>query len=136
MPIRPENVDRYPDDWNHISDVIRFGRAGGRCECCGECGLDHEHPIVRAPDAPEERCHAVHAKPHPVTGSNVILTTAHLDHQLENSDDAGGVFVELPLERSNLRAMCQGCHLHYDRDHHAERARQTREERREQIGLW
>jgi hypothetical protein len=38
----------------------------------------------------------------------VILTTAHLDHTPENVDEA------------NLRAMCQGCHLHYDRGHHAE----------------
>jgi hypothetical protein len=43
----------------------------------------------------------------------VILTTAHLDHRPENCDD------------DNLLAMCQGCHLHYDRDHHAETRRQT-----------
>ncbi|MEO5317613.1 hypothetical protein PV761_03330 [Arthrobacter sp. CC3] len=42
------------------------------------------------------------------TGSNVVLTTAHLDHTPENCED------------ENLKAMCQGCHLHYDRDHHAE----------------
>ncbi len=44
------------------------------------------------------------------TGSNAVLTVAHLDHTPENVDD------------SNLRAMCQGCHLHYDRDHHRETA--------------
>ncbi len=133
MPIRPENVDRYPPDWNHISDMIRFGRAGGRCECCGECGHGHAQEVG---DFLEPRCPARHAESHPRTGSNVILTTAHLDHAPENSDNPDGVFVELPLERSNLRAYCQGCHLHYDRDYHAERARQTREEQREQIGLW
>ena len=133
MPIRPENVDRYPSNWNHISDVIRFGRAGSRCECLGECGLAHH---VGGGVQLEHRCEAIHGLPHPRTGSSVILTTAHLDHTPENSDDPGGVFVELSLDLSNLRAMCQGCHLHYDRDHHAERARQTREEQREQIGLW
>lgn len=35
---------------------------------------------------------------------------------------------------SNLRAMCQGCHLHYDRDHHAETARATRQAAREESG--
>ena len=49
------------------------------------------------------------------TGSRVILTVAHLDHQPENCAD------------DNLKAMCQGCHLHYDRDHHRETARATRE---------
>lgn len=48
------------------------------------------------------------------TGSTVVLTTAHLDHTPENCDGA------------NLRAMCQGCHLHYDRGHHAETRARTR----------
>lgn len=46
--------------------------------------------------------------------SIVVLTTAHLDHVPEHLDD------------DNLRAMCQGCHLHYDRDHHAETRARTR----------
>jgi hypothetical protein len=37
----------------------------------------------------------------------VVLTVAHLDHTPEH------------CHPDNLRAMCQGCHLHYDRDHHA-----------------
>lgn len=37
----------------------------------------------------------------------VVLTVAHLDHTPEHCDP------------DNLAAMCQGCHLHYDRDHHA-----------------
>ena len=40
-----------------------------------------------------------------------MLTVAHLDHQPENCDDA------------NLKAMCQRCHLAYDREHHAETRR-------------
>ena len=39
---------------------------------------------------------------HPVTGSKVVLTIAHLDHTPENCDD------------ENLRAWCQRCHLTYD----------------------
>jgi hypothetical protein len=50
------------------------------------------------------------------TGSTVVLTVAHLDHAPENCGS------------DNLRAMCQGCHLHYDIDHHAAtRARTVRE---------
>ena len=91
MPIRPENRARYPKDWKDISFRIRFDRAGGRCECEGECGLDHEG-----------RCSAEHNEPHPRTGSNVILTTAHLADPIENCSD------------ENLRAMCQQCHNRYD----------------------
>ncbi|MEU1550268.1 hypothetical protein [Nocardia sp. NPDC005745] len=108
MPIRPENRDRYPPDWPEISQRIRFGRAGGRCECLGECGRPPDHL-----DA-DGRCRNRHNAPAHGTGSTVVLTTAHLDHTPEHCAD------------DNLRAMCQGCHLHYDRDHHAHTAAATR----------
>ena len=72
---------RYPPDWRGISDRIRFGRPGGRCEWCG----------------------AEHLKPHPMTGSKVILTVAHLDRATVDHSDA------------NLAALCQRCHLGHDR---------------------
>lgn len=106
MPIRPENAARYPEDWEAISDRIRFVRAGGRCECEGECGRGTHNG----------RCPNVHGAEAYGTGSLVVLTTAHLDHAPEHCDD------------SNLKAMCQGCHLHYDREHHAETAYRTRRE--------
>ncbi|PZG49850.1 hypothetical protein C1I98_11075 [Spongiactinospora gelatinilytica] len=107
MPIRPEERHRYPADWRAISDRIRFERAAGRCECTGECGHDHG-----------ARCAAVHGEPHPVTGSRVVLTTAHRDHTPENCAD------------DNLAAWCQRCHLAYDAEHHAATAARTREARR------
>lgn len=107
MPIRPENRDRYPADWPVISLRIRTDRAAGRCECAGECGTGH-------PD----RCPAVNAQPHPNTGSRVVLTVAHLDHIPEHCDPA------------NLRAMCQRCHLAYDRDLHQRTRRRTIDARR------
>ncbi|WP_280245543.1 hypothetical protein [Nocardia abscessus] len=108
MPIRPENKTRYPADWPDISQRIRFGRAGGRCECLGECGRPRDHLDN------DGRCRNHHDAPAYGTGSTVVLTTAHLDHTPEHCDD------------DNLRAMCQGCHLHYDRDHHARTAAATR----------
>ena len=116
MPIRPENRARYPRDWKALSRSIREDRAGLRCECAGECGRGHDG-----------RCTAIHAHPHPVTGSRVILTVAHLNHTPEDCDPA------------NLRALCQACHLAYDSQHHAEtRARTLREKREngDQGGLW
>ncbi|GGV89992.1 hypothetical protein [Streptomyces massasporeus] len=89
MPIRLENLHRYPRDWNEISARIRLQRAGGRCECTGHCGLTH----------PGGRCPAVHEQIHPDTGSVVGLTTAHLNHTPEDVRD------------ENLLAACQLCHL-------------------------
>lgn len=109
MPIRAENKDRYPLDWKQISHRIRFERAGGRCECDGRCGRPPGHLGA------DGRCVNVHGGMAYGTGSLVVLTTAHLDHTPENVDDG------------NLRAYCNGCHLHYDRAHHAETARRTRE---------
>lgn len=85
MPIRPENRARYPRDWKAISLRIREG-AGWRCE--------------GSPAFPD--CRAENGKPHPVTGSIVVLTVAHLDHVPENCAD------------ENLKAMCQRCHNTYD----------------------
>lgn len=100
MPIRPENRARYPRDWKRIADGIRQ-RAGQRCE--------------GSPTYPD--CRAENGEPHPVTGSRVVLTVAHLDHTPEHCDD------------ENLKAMCQRCHLTYDAKHHAQTAWRTRRER-------
>jgi hypothetical protein len=56
------------------------------------------------------------------TGSTVVLTVAHLNHEPEDCRD------------ENLRAMCQGCHLHYDREHHARTRAETIRRAREQAG--
>ncbi|GAA4978106.1 hypothetical protein GCM10023205_52480 [Yinghuangia aomiensis] len=95
MPIRPENQDRYPTNWPQISFAIREERARWRCECVGQCLTGHF-----------TRCEAHQGRPHPRTGTNVVLTVAHLDHTPENCDP------------DNLRAMCQACHLAYDTTHH------------------
>lgn len=101
-PIRPENRNRYPDDWPEITRRIKVDRAQGRCECAGECGRPDWHLEH------DGRCGNRHGQPALGTGSRVVLTTAHLNHTPEDCSDG------------NLKAMCQGCHLHYDRDHHAQ----------------
>jgi len=102
MPIRPGERARYPKDWPLISHRIRE-RAGNRCE-----GSPGHYPD----------CRAENRQPHPVTGSNVVLTVAHLDHAPENCAD------------DNLMAMCQRCHLTYDARHHAANAARTRRQRK------
>jgi 5-methylcytosine-specific restriction endonuclease McrA len=97
MPIRPENLARYPAEWPEIRKQI-LERAGNRCE--------------GSPKYPT--CRARNGVRHPVTSSRVVLTIAHLDHQPENCDP------------ENLRAWCQRCHLAYDAEHHAQTAYATR----------
>lgn len=104
-PISAENKARYPWDWPAIAREIKVDRAQGQCECDGRCGAD-PHPVDEA-----GRCTARHGEPHPVTGSIVVLTTMHLDHDPTNNG--------VPGDRPNLRAGCNRCHLSYDSEHHA-----------------
>lgn len=90
MPIRPENLARYPKNWPEIRAHIRE-RSGNRCECDGRCGHDHDG-----------RCTALNGEPHPVTGAKVVLTVMHLNHTPEHNDD------------ENLLHGCQLCHNAYD----------------------
>lgn len=85
MPIRKENRDRYPADWKNI----RWKRLELAQFCC-----------EGSPAYPD--CRARNGLAHPVTGSLVVLTIAHLDHQPEN------------CKPENLRAWCQRCHNTYD----------------------
>lgn len=102
MPIRPEMRPLYPPDWPQISHRIKADRAGWRCECDGRCGRPRRHLDT------DGRCHNRHGQPAYGTGSLVVLTTAHLEHDpTRNADD-------------DLLAMCAGCHLHYDLEHHAQ----------------
>lgn len=103
-PIRASERPRYPADWPVISLRIRRDRAAWRCECVGECGRGTHQG--RCPNANGGNAYG--------TGSKVVLTVAHLNHTPEDCRD------------ENLRAMCNGCHLHYDKDHHAETRAATR----------
>jgi hypothetical protein len=51
----------------------------------------------------------------------IVLTVAHLDHNPANCD------------YSNLRALCQKCHLAYDHQHHMANAAATRRRKRETL---
>ena len=116
MPIRPENRHRYGPDWAEFSQHIRFDRAGGQCECEGECGSQihttwlrlHRHGLEPSPRCPN--VNGVHDTN--LTRARVVLTVAHLCHT--------------PECREHVKAMCQGCHLNYDREHHAQTRAATR----------
>jgi len=97
MPIRPSERAKYPKDWREIARQV--------CAAQGfKCAGSPKYPS----------CRAVHGMLHPATGSRVVLTVAHLDHDPRNS------------EWANLRAWCQRCHLTYDAKQHATNAARTR----------
>lgn len=81
----PINYKEYPPDWSQRRERI-LKRARNRCEFCG--AKNHET--------------------HPKTGSMVVLTIAHLDHDHDNWN--------VPDDR--LKALCQRCHLNYDKWRH------------------
>lgn len=113
---------KYPTDWDAIADGIR-ARARGRCECHGECGNLHETEPGTGDDTPWSdepaaelftRCASLAGRDNPVTRRTVILTVAHLNHTPMDCRD------------ENLRAMCQRCHLSYDRERHIAKQRANR----------
>ena len=89
----PIDYKQYHPKWKLISYLIRFVRALNKCEWCK----------------------AENYKPHPVTGSQVILTVAHIDHDKNNN------------RFSNLAALCQRCHLTHDARQHADNRKYGRE---------
>lgn len=126
MPIRPENKDRYPKNWkSEIVPRIRE-RSGNRCECTGQCGIEHGHSYCTELDE-IDRCGIANGDvSYMVDGRwqvcleseagdemerrngkvyravRIVLTVAHLNHQPEDCAD------------DNLLHMCQGCHNRYD----------------------
>lgn len=88
----PIDYSKYHPKWSLISRMIRFRRAENRCEWCK----------------------AENYAPHPITGSKVILTVAHLDHNSQNN------------RFQNLAALCQRCHLNHDREEHIKNRRYGR----------
>lgn len=113
MPIKPENLARYPKDWKQIRARI-LDRAWNRCE---QCGVANYATGFRNDDG--EFVAAVSAGH--CTGFRwfkIVLTIAHLNHTPENCAD------------ENLKALCQRCHLAYDHEHHQRNARNTRKDRK------
>jgi len=76
------DVKGYHPKWKLIRRLV-LKRAGNCCE---------GSPVYPL-------CMVVNGSEHPVTGSKVVLTIAHMDHDKTNN------------RFLNLRALCQRCHL-------------------------
>lgn len=82
----PIDYSEYHPKWKLISKLIRVKRAKNKCEWCN----------------------AINYEPHPITGSKVVLTVAHVDHDKTNN------------RFTNLAALCQRCHLSHDIKQHVD----------------
>lgn len=101
----PWNKKDYPENWDEIRARILI-RASNLCE--------------GSPKYPD--CRAENHKPHPVTGSKVVLTIAHMDHS--KGDD-----------ETKMKALCQRCHLGHDAQHHADNRKYGRNHKKVNLKL-
>jgi hypothetical protein len=124
MPIRPALRWYYPIDWVQLSQWVRFTRALGRCE---HCSRPHASTIQCLPDGRwfdpgKEQWR--NSKGQPATTpdpsslptlrqTRVLLACAHLDNNPAHN------------RPSNLRALCQRCHMLHDLPYHLTQRRLT-----------
>lgn len=114
----PADLRRYGPGWAEFSSTIRFERAGGRCECSGECGLHLTHPGPR-------RCEERHGEPARWAKGKVVLTMAHRNYS------GGPCQCDPPcMIQEHVAACCQRCHLRWDAQLHMRNAAATRERKR------
>lgn len=137
MPIRPEMKSKYPPrkEWLAIRQRI-LARSGNMCEFCGVRNRTLGYRNAKGEFISQERgrralrdagttkfpvvigCHPTPDGLTKIKLFEIVLTIAHLDHDPTNNAD------------SNLKALCQRCHLRYDKEHHAMNAAETRRSRR------
>jgi len=103
--------NRYPPDWKQISLAVRW-RSGGQCEA----GALAQTQILPT-------CLARNGEPHPITGSTVVLTVAHMCRCRDREGRKCG-------EPTHLAALCQRCHLCFDRADHIAHGRASRHSRK------
>lgn len=109
----PMDKTKYPKNWNEISRRIRFERAGNCCEwCCirngwyrSEDGTWYSPDVVADPWFGRLRL------------IKIILTVAHLG--VAKPDGTPGDKADtMDCRDENLAALCQRCHLNFDRADH------------------
>lgn len=106
----PMDYSKYPKNWKEISLSIR-NREKWECKWCG----------------------AKNGQPNPATGSKVVLTVAHLGTP-HTDGTPGDKHDKMDVRPENLAALCQRCHLNYDRDEHIINAAKTRRQRKINAG--
>lgn len=125
----PMDRSKYPKDWPEISKRIRFERAKGRCEWCNapHGGFRDEEGLWFEPEFAE-------TFPHMAEGMiKIVTTTAHLG--VDKPDGTPGDKADtMDCREENLAALCQRCHLNFDRKQHIQNRYHNRRARLIQAG--
>jgi endo-1,4-beta-D-glucanase Y len=118
----PIDYSKYPKNWKEIRTTV-LERAGNRCEVCGVKNyewllslkvMDRKGKLhtewIQEETLPDFiiKCQKEKQTILSIKHVRVILTIAHLDHDADNHD----------VELNRLKAMCQLCHLRYDKQEH------------------
>lgn len=128
----PVDYKKYPKNWKTAIRPAILERAKNKCE---QCNVPNYAIIDRGDYNGTEAYQDMdgnifNAKTGEIIGEDyigaltkpklirVILTIAHLDHDITNND------------YSNLKALCQKCHLNYDKENHKKNSRETRNKKR------
>lgn len=104
----PTNLTLYPVNWYTEIRPRILKRADGKCEFCGL--TNHSIVISEKTNGKTYWRPAINNPLTPITDYKlvkVILTIAHLDHDPQNHQ----------IKDARLKALCQLCHLNYDRKH-------------------
>jgi len=112
MPISAERMKLYPGGSIHSKEWKAF-----RAEILERAG----HKCEGTPQYPD--CRAENYKPHPKTGSKVVLTIAHMDWDESHADP------------DRCRALCQRCHNSWDAPQRQKNAAITRRKKLPQIDI-
>jgi 5-methylcytosine-specific restriction endonuclease McrA len=101
----PINYKDYPDNWKEEIRPAILKRENYRCKFCGvrhkAYGIRDEKGQFIELDKTDKDAVIKSGKKF----IRVILTIAHLDHNIQNNDF------------SNLAALCQKCHNNYDKEY-------------------
>ncbi len=131
----PCDYSKYPPNWKSEIRPAALERAGNKCEICGaengEYGYRDKRGVWWASqhiddilhnsgrdlfEAGEWLDHCWDRFGNPTKPTKIVLTIAHF----YNPDP-------MDCRPENLKALCQRCHLHHDKEQHQTNARRTRE---------
>lgn len=137
----PIDYKKYHPEWKTRIRPDILKRAGNKCEFCQaknkelyirgvwdgcECYQDMDGTIFASTDGMVIGATYVGEVAYHTTKDTsvvIILTIAHLDHDINNNS------------YDNLKALCQKCHLNYDKVHHATNSRSTRNSKKKQLSI-
>lgn len=128
----PVDLSKYPSNWKTIANQVKK-EANWNCEQCDrpcrqpkQSWMDFVEGLQGTPWY-EQTCDEIYSDDEGLITiverpQRFTLTVAHLDHDITNN------------AKSNLKALCSGCHLRYDAKLHAKNASATRYRKLEALG--